>query len=184
VFSSACRKALRHRDRWQVADMLQEQPDLRRQDSGRDMDLWRHLFAPDDIVRVGDSWHPAREAVPAEWCWGNTWADAVIRTTVALCLPASGLLRGSTREEVLNQQEACEAVIGRLRCAGAEIVLIVDDSDNGLECWIEPALGTYWTASSHSRGRCPGGVNTRTGRPHRVVWAHPFTRIAWDEDDW
>ena len=49
----ASRKALRHRDRWRVVDMLREQPDLTAKDAGRDMDLWRHLFAPDEIVRVG-----------------------------------------------------------------------------------------------------------------------------------
>jgi hypothetical protein len=163
--------------------MLQDQPDLRRQDAGRDMDLWRHLFAADDIVRVGHCCHAAREAVPAEWCWGYTWAGDVILTTVALCLPASVLLRGSTREKALDRQEACEAVIGRLRDAGAEIVLIVDDGYKGLECWVDPGIGISWAAAPRSRGRCPGGTNSRTGQPHRVFWAHPITRIAWDEDD-
>jgi hypothetical protein len=179
----SCRRALRHRDRWRVADMLREQPDLSRRDAGRDMDLWRHLFAADDIVRVGHICHAACEAKAAEWCWGNTWTGAVVQRTVVLCWRASALLRGATREEVLTHPEACEAVIGRLRRAGAEIALVVDDGDNGLECWIDPTPGSYPIAS-RSCGRCPGGVNSRTGRLHRVVWAHPVTRIAWSEDDW
>ena len=179
----ANRNALRHRDRWRVADMLREQPDLSRRDAGRDMDLWRHLFASDDIIRVGHICHAACEATAAEWCWGNTWAGAVIQRTVALCWPASALLRGTTRQDILTQQEACEAVIGRLRGAGSEIVLIVEDGDGGLECWVDPAPNRYPVAS-RSRGRCPGGVNSRTGRLHRVVWAHPVTRIAWEEDNW
>jgi hypothetical protein len=85
--------------------------------------------------------------------------------------------------DILTQKEACEAVIGRLRGAEAEIVLVVDDGDGGLECWVDPAPNRYPIAS-HSRGRCPGGVNSRTGRLHRVVWAHSVTRIAWDEDNW
>jgi len=32
---------LRHCDRWRIADMLREQPDLRREDPTRNMDLWR-----------------------------------------------------------------------------------------------------------------------------------------------
>jgi len=179
----ANRNALRHRDRWRVADMLREQPDLSRWDAERDMDLWRHLFAPDEIVRVGRIYRAACEAAAAEWCWGNTWAGAVIRQTVALCWPASTLLRGATHHDILTQHEACEAAIGRLRDAGAEIALVVDDGDGGLECWINPAPNRYWIAS-RSRGRCPGGVNSRTGRLHRVVWAHPVTRIAWEEDNW
>ena len=85
----SCRRALRHRDRWRVADMLREQPDLSRRDAGRDMDLWRHLFAADDIVRVGHICHAACEAKAAEWCWGNTWTGAVVQRTVVLCWPAS-----------------------------------------------------------------------------------------------
>ena len=129
---AAYRNALRHRDRWRVADMLREQPDLSRRDAGRDMDLWCHLFAPDDIIRVGHICYAACEATAAEWCWGNTWAGTVIQRTVALCWPASALLRGATRQDILTQQEACEAVVGRLRDAGAEIVLVVDDGDGGL----------------------------------------------------
>jgi hypothetical protein len=141
------------------------------------------LFAPDDIVRVGRIRRTACEASAAEWCWGNCWAGAEIQETVALCWPASALLRGSICEDKMTQHEACEAVLGRLRGGSLEIVLVVDDGDGGLECWIDPATGSYPVAS-RSRGRCPGGVNSRTGRLHRVVWAHPITRIAWEEDDW
>jgi hypothetical protein len=183
MLPARCRKALRHRDRWRVAEMLREQPDLSRRDAERDMDLWRHLFAPNDVVRVGHICRAACEATAAEWCWGNTWAGAVVQGIVALCWPASALLRGATHEEVMTRKEACEAVIGRLHYAGAEIVLVVDDGDGGLECWIDPAPGSYPVAS-RSRGRCPGGVNSRTGRRHRVIWAHPVTRIAWEKDDW
>ena len=41
----------------------------------------------------------------------------------------------------MTHHEACEAVIGRLRGASVEIVLVVDDGDGGLECWIDPAPG-------------------------------------------
>jgi hypothetical protein len=183
MLPSVSRKALRHRDRWRVADMLTEQPDLKTKDARRDMDLWRHLFAPDEIVRVGLFHRAACEAAAAEWCWGNTWAGAVIQGTVALCWPASALLRGSTREDTMTRHEACEAVIGRLRDVGLGIVLIVDDGDGGLECWIDPGPGIY-PVTSRSRGRCPGGLNSHTGGLHRVVWAHPVTRIPWEEDDW
>jgi hypothetical protein len=183
MLTTASRKSLRHRDRWRVADMFREQPDLSRKDARRDMDIWRHLFAPDEIVRVGRVYRAACEIAAAEWCWGNTWDGTVIHGTVALCWPASALLRGATRDDTMSQHEACEAVLGRLRSASAEIVLVVDDGDGGLECWIDPGPGGYPVAYK-SRGRCPGGVNRRTGRPHRVVWAHPVTRIAWEEDDW
>ena len=69
MLPSTSRKALRHRDRWRVADMLTEQPDLTSKDPRRDMDLWRHLFAPDEIVRVGLYHRAACEAAAAEWCW-------------------------------------------------------------------------------------------------------------------
>ena len=100
------RKGLRHRDRWRVADMLREQPDLTRRDASRDMDLWRHLFAPDDIVRVGRIRRAACEAAAAEWCWGNSWDGAVILGTVVLCWPASALLRGTTCEDKMTQRES------------------------------------------------------------------------------
>ena len=65
------REGLCHDDRWRVDDMLREQPDLLREDPVRDMDLWRHLFAPDDLVWVGNACRPACEAVSAEWCSGK-----------------------------------------------------------------------------------------------------------------
>jgi len=170
------REGLCHDDRWRVDDMLREQPDLFQRDPVRDMDLWRHLFAPDDLVRVGNVCRPACEAVAAEWCSGNTWSGDSIMTTAALCLPASALLRGATRKEPMSRGQACEAVLGRLRAAGTEIVMIIDDGDNGLECWIDPKPGSY---PVYSKGRCPGGRNKRTGLVHRVVWATPATRIAW-----
>ena len=174
------REGLCHDDRWRVDDMLREQPDLLRWDPVRDMDLWRHLFAPDDLVRVGNACRPACEAVPAEWCSGNTWSGDAIVTTTALCLPASVLLRGATRKEPMSRSQACEAVLGRLRTAGIEIVMIVDDGSNGLECWIDPKPGSY---PVYSKGRCPGGRNKKTGMVHRVVWATPVTRIDWVRDE-
>jgi hypothetical protein len=174
------REGLCHRDRWRVDDMLREQPDLLREDPVRDMDLWRHLFAPDDLVRVGNVCRPAREAAPAEWCSGNTWSGDAIVTTAALCLPASVLLRGATRKEPMSRRQACEAVLGRLQVAGREIVMIVDDGGDGLECWIDPKPGGY---PVYSKGRCPGGRNNKTGLVHRVVWATPATRIDWARDE-
>jgi hypothetical protein len=174
------REGLCHHDRWRVDDMLRDQPDLLWEDPVRDMDLWRHLFAPDDLVRVGNACRPACEAVPAEWCSGNTWSGDAILTTAALCLPASVLLRGATRKEPMSRSQACEAVLGRLRAAGIEIVMIVDDGGNGLECWIDPKPGSY---PVYSKGRCPGGRNKKTGVVHRVVWATPATRINWARDE-
>ena len=174
------REGLCHQDRWRVDDMLREQPDLLRVDPVRDMDLWRHLFAPDDLVRVGNVYRPACEAAPGEWCSGNTWSDDSIVTTAALCLPASVLLRGATRKEPMSRSEVCEAVLGRLRVAAIEIVLIVDDGGNGLDCWIDPKPGSF---PVYSNGRCPGGRNKRTGLVHRVVWATPVTRIDWVRDE-
>jgi hypothetical protein len=78
MLAAACRKALRHHDRWRVGDMLRKQPDLSRRDAERDMDLWSHLSTPDDIVRVGHICRAACEATAAESCWGNTWAVAAI----------------------------------------------------------------------------------------------------------
>ena len=173
--------ALCHRDRWRVEDMLREQPDLLRKDPERDMDLWRHLFAPDDLVQIGIGCRAACETVAAEWCSGNTWSGESVTTTTALCWPALTLLRGATCKEPMSREEACEAVLGRLRAAGFEMVMVVEDGDGGLECWIDPVPGSY---PSRSRGRCPGGVNSRTGGVHRVVWAHPITRIAWEDDEW
>jgi hypothetical protein len=173
--------ALCHGDRWRVQDMLKEQPDLIRKDPERDMDLWRHLFAPDDFVWVGNVCRAACEAAPAEWCSGNTWRDDAVAATVAVCRPALMLLRGAVCKEPMSRTEACEAVLGRLRAARTEIVMVVEDGDGGLECWIDAVAGGY---PMRSRGRCPGGVNSRTGTVHRVVWAHAITRIAWEDDDW
>ena len=173
--------ALCHRDRWRVEDMLKEQSDLLRKDPERDMDLWRHLFAPDDIVRVGNAYRVACEASAAEWCSGNTWSDEVIMGTAAVCWPAFALLRGATCKEPMSPAQVCEAVLGRVRAAGTEIAMVVEDGDGALECWVDPVPGSF---PMHSRGRCPGGINSRTGLPHRVVWAHPITRIAWEDDDW
>ena len=175
------RRGLRHRDRWRVEQMLAEQPDLREADADRDMDLWRHLFAPDDLVRVGTQCRAACEATPEEWCSGNILSGDAIVATAALCWPALALLRGATWNEPMSRGQACEAVLGRLRAARVEIVMVVEDGEGGLECWIDPAPGSYPIPST---GRCPGGVNSRTGQLHRVVWAHPVTRIAWEDDDW
>ena len=81
----------------------------------------------------------------------------------------------------MSRREACEAVLGRLRAAGIEMVMVVEDADGGLECWVDPVPASF---PMRSKGRCPGGINSRTGLPHRVVWAHLVTRIAWGNDDW
>ena len=175
------RTRLCHPDRWRVEEMFVEQPDLREADPDRDLNLWRHLFAPDDFVQVGTQCRAACEATAEEWCSGNIWSDGVIVATVALCWPALALLRGATCKEPMSRGQACEAVLGRLRAARVEIVMVVEDGEGGLECWIDPVPGSY---PIPSMGRCPGGVNSRTGQLHRVVWAHPVTRIAWDDDDW
>jgi hypothetical protein len=80
----------------------------------------------------------------------------------------------------MSRSEACEAVLGRLRVAAIEIVLIVDHGGNGLDCWVDPKPGSY---PVYSKGRCPGGRNKRTGLVHRVVWATPVTRIDWVRDE-
>src|SRR5689334_23838691 len=84
--------ALCHSDRWRVEDMLREQPDLLRKDPERDMDLWRHLFAPDDLVLVGNGRRAARDTIAAEWCSGNIWRGESVVATTAICWPASNLL--------------------------------------------------------------------------------------------
>jgi hypothetical protein len=175
------RLALCHRDRWRVEDMVAEQPDLLRKDPERDMDLWRHLFAPGDLVRVGGVCRAASEAVAAEWYSGNTWSGKVVVATVAVCWPAMALLRGATCKERMSRAQTCEAVLGRLRAARVEVVLVVEDGAGGLDCWVDPFPVGY---RMQSRGRCPGGINSRTGERHRVVWVHPVTRIAWEDDDW
>jgi hypothetical protein len=161
--------------------MLHDQPDLAGLDCERDMDLWRHLFHPEDLVRVGDVTTQAAGAQIAEYCSGNVWRNQVIEGTIAICWPAFSLLRGATCKEPMTRGQLCEAVLGRLRAARVEIVMVVEDGDGGLECWIDPDPGNY---PIPSMGRCPGGVSSRTGRPHRVLWAHSVTRIAWDQDDW
>jgi hypothetical protein len=176
-----CRKGLGHCDRWLVADMLREQPDLICEDPSRDINLWRHLFAPDDLVRVGNVFCPASQAEPSEWCSGNIWSGNAIVATVVVCWPSSLLLRGATYKDRMDRSQTCEAVLGRLRAAGMEIAMVVEDGEDGLECWIDPIPGSHPVPCL---GRCPGGVNRRTGVPHRVVWAHPVTRMGWGDDDW
>jgi hypothetical protein len=121
----------------------------------------------------------ACEAMLTEWCSGNTWNGELVVVTAAVCWPALALVRGATCKEPMSRIEACEALLGRLRAAGIEMVMVVEDGDGGLECWIDPVPGCFPT---QSRGHCPGGINSRTGLPHRVVWAHPVSRIAWG--DW
>jgi hypothetical protein len=180
VLAARCREKLCNSDRWQVGEMLREQPDLRREDPARDMDLWRHLFAPDDLVRVGSVCQFAAKAAPAEWCFGNTWSNDSIETTVTFCWPATALLRRATLNQPMTRKQACEAVLGRLRAAGAEIVMVVDDGGGGLECWVDPGPSTFPVLS---KGRCPGGRNRKTGLVHRVVWATPAARIDWACDE-
>ena len=174
-----CRKYLCHRDRWRLEQMLTAQPDLQKEDPERDLNLWRHLFAPNDVVRVGDVYSEASSAKSGEYCWGNTWRGDAIEATAALCWSASALLRGATYREAMSRSQACEAVLGRLRVAGIQIVMVVDDGGGGLECWIDPEPGSHPVPS---KGRCPGGRNNKTGQSHRVVWADPVARIAWEKE--
>jgi hypothetical protein len=172
---------LSHRDRWRVGEMLRSQPDLREIDPVRDLDLWRHLFDADDLVLVDETTTTtASDAPAAEYCWGNVWHNGVPIATVAYCLRAADLLRGASYAERMSPRQACEAVIGRLRGAGTPIVMVVDDAEGGLECWCDADPASYRLLVS--RGRCPGGVNKKTGRIHRVVWADPGTRVPWEED--
>ena len=175
-----CRAGLRHRDRWRVTEMLRSQPDLRDFDPARDLDLWRHLFDADDLVVVGERTSPAAEIPVAEYCWGNIWRDGLPVETVAYCLRTADLLRGATYAEQMSPRQACEAVLGRLRTARIPIVMVVDDGDGGLECWCDADPTSYRLLVS--RGRCPGGTNSRTGKKHRVLWADPGTRVPWEED--
>jgi hypothetical protein len=69
----ALKQQLAHRDRWTIAEMLQDQPDLQEIDPQRDLDLWRHLFEADDLVLVGQTTTAAASAPAAEYCWGNVW---------------------------------------------------------------------------------------------------------------
>ena len=174
------RTGLRHRDRWRVGEMLRSQPDLRETNPERDLDLWRHLFDADDLVLIGETATAAAHAPVAEYCWGNVWRDGLPVGTVAYCLRAVDLLRGSSYAESMSRRQACEAVLGRLRGAGIPIVMIVDDGEGGLECWCDADPARYRLLVS--RGRCPGGTNTNTGKIHRVLWADPGTRVPWEED--
>ena len=171
---------LRGRDRWGVVDMLRSQPDLCEINPERDLDLWRHLFDPDNLVVVGETSGLASEIPAAEFCWGNVWCNGLPVETIAYCLRAADLLRGATCIEQMTQRQICEAVIGRLRAARIPIVMVVDDGDGGLECWCDADPSAFRLLVS--RGRCPGGTNSRTGKKHRVLWADPGTRIPWDED--
>jgi hypothetical protein len=174
------KQELSHKDRWRVEQMLAAQPDLQEHNRERDMDLFLHLFAPEDLIRVGDIASFASAAKSAEFCWGNVWGDEVIVSTAAVCWTAMTLLRGATSKEVMSRRQRCEAVLGRLRGAGIEIVMVVEDGGDGLECWIDPEPGSYPVPS---RGRCPGGQNNKTGHVHRVLWAAPATRIGWADDE-
>ena len=171
---------LRHRDRWRVAEMLRSQPDLREINPERDLDLWRHLFDVDDLVVVGVTTALAADIYVAEYCWGNIWRNGVPVETVTYCITAANLLRGATCAEEMSPRQACEAVLGRLRTARVPIVMVVDDGDGGLECWCDSDPCAYRLMVS--RGRCPGGTNSRTRRTHRVLWADPGTRVPWEED--
>jgi hypothetical protein len=111
--------ALCHRDRWRVGEMLRSQPDLREIDPVRDLDLWRHLFDPDDLVLIGEKATAAAHAPVAEYCWGNVWRDGLPIGTVAYCLSAVDLLRGASHSERMSRRQSCEAVLGRLRSAGS-----------------------------------------------------------------
>jgi hypothetical protein len=161
--------------------MIEDQPDLLRKDPERDMDLWRHLFAPDDLVHVGNACAVACAAAAAESCSRNTWNYEVIVATAAVCWPPLALLRGTACKEPMTRAQACEGVLGRLIAAGIEIAMVVEDGDGALECLLDPVPGSF---PMHSRGRCPRGMNSRTELAHRVVWAHPITRIACEKDDW
>jgi len=177
-------RALKHqltiRDRWTVAEMLQDQPDLTVLDPERDMDLWRHLFHPDDLVRVGRVTTRAAAARSGEYCSGNTWLAGTIIATVAVCFSALELSRGASFREPMTRSQTCEAILGRVRAERMNVVMVVDDGADGLECWLDTEPGSF---PVESKGRCPGGTNNKTGGIHRVVWADPATRIAWETDE-
>jgi hypothetical protein len=69
MLAAAYRTALRHRD--PLAGGRHAPATAGSRPQGRDMDLWRHLFAPDDVVRVGRICFAACEATAAECCWGR-----------------------------------------------------------------------------------------------------------------
>jgi hypothetical protein len=159
--------------------MLRDQPDLTVLDPERDMDLWRHLFYPEDLVRVGRVTTRAAESQSAEYCSGNTWLAGRIIATVAVCFSALELSRGASFREAMTRSQACEAILGRLRVGRMNVVMVVDDGAEGLECWLDAEPGFF---PIESMGRCPGGRNSNTGKMHRVVWADPATRIEWEKD--
>ena len=171
---------LHHRDRWRVSEMLRSQPDLRETKPERDLDLWRHLFEAHDAVVVGQTTAPAADIPFAEYCWGNIWHKGVPVETVTYCLTAADLLHGATYAQAMSRLQACEAVLGRLRSGRIPIVMVIDDGDGGLECWCEADPLAFRLLVS--RGRCPGGTNSKTGKRHRVLWADPGTRVSWEED--
>ena len=178
------RQKLRRRDRWRVEDMLAE----REQHSGiSDIEIWRRLFLPNDLVRSGDMLSAAQVAPPAEHCSGSTWrADGEPIDAVAYCLSAADLLRGGTCAEPMSRLETSEAVVGRMRSGDLPVLLIVDDGEGGLEVWLDAVisdLGRY-LRRARSHGRCPGGSNSATGRRHRVLWAYEGLFEPWESDDW
>jgi len=83
--------------------MLRSQPDLREIDPVRDLDLWRHLFDPDDLVLIGETATAVANSPAAEYCWGNVWRDGLPIGTVAYCLSAVDLLRGASHSETMSQ---------------------------------------------------------------------------------
>lgn len=177
------RRALRHTDRWRLEDMLREHPDLLYEDAARDMDLWRRMYAPNDRIRVGSATAKASEVPAAEYCWGCTWCrDGVPGSAVAMCLHAAELGRGSSCAEPMTNREVLEAVLGRIRAAHLPILLVVDDGEGGIEAWIDASVHMFRMIIS--RGRCPGGRNADTGRPHRVLWAYEGLFEPWSADDW
>ena len=174
------RRKLRHRDRWRVQDMLAE----REQHSEiSDIEVWRRLYLPRDLVRVGDVLSPAHVAPPAEYCCGCTWSvNGTPRDTVVYCLSAADLLRGATCTEHMSPRQVCEAVLGRMRAADLPILLVIDDGQHGVEAWLDASLSAR---AGREQGRCPGGINSGSGRVHRVVWAYEgLWHSGWTDEEW
>lgn len=174
------RRRLRHRDRWRARDMLAE----REQHSEiSDIEVWRRLYLPGDLVRVGDVLSPAHVAPPAEYCWGWTWRwDGTAVEAVAHCLCSTDLLAGASWAETMSRHESCEAVLGRMRAANLPILLIVEDGEDGLQVWLDVCLLSEWAVPASS-GRCPGGRNARTGRQHQVIWAYEGLWGPWSDEE-
>jgi hypothetical protein len=165
---------LRHSDRWQMQ--------AERYGDTADMVLWARLFCPRDLVMIGDTLCEAGVARPAEYCWGCSWrADGVPTGAVAYCLSAADMLAGASCSEAMTGREECEAVLGRMRRAQVPVLLVVDDGQNGLEAWVDAGGSEY--AILISRGRCPGGKNSDTGRIHKVLWACDGLRQPWTEEE-